>query len=212
MARMRNRLLLITALVIAGLAALAWWRGPAWLVAQLEVRPGLLTLQPSLGGAGPGAGGGIAEAARALLSGEVAVGAHVRVRNGTWLDLKVRDLAWRAFVSGRQVAEGTLSEPLLLPSDREVPVKLEATVSVVSLGLAVADLLQLRSADLAVEVDATAEVFGLSARRTMRLEGFDLRLDQSGLFARPQVTDNEAPENAPPEGDSAAKPEGDSAP
>jgi hypothetical protein len=186
-------ILIIALAVLAGGGVLVWKKAPAWLATKLEVRPGRLTMQPM------GADGGLPTSLGGLLSGQLSIVAHARVRNASWLDLKVRDVAWRAFLSGREVAQGTLPDVLQLPSDREVPVVLEARVSLVSLGLALADMLQVRSADISVEVDATAEVFGLSAQRTITLEGFDLRLDQSGVLALPELRQLDRPSPSPSE-------------
>jgi hypothetical protein len=54
----------------------------------------------------------------------------------------------------------------------------------------VTDVLRLRSADIAVEVDATARALGIPVHRSVRLTGFDLRLDPDSL--NPPPTDSTA--------------------
>jgi hypothetical protein len=112
------------------------------------------------------------------------------VRNRTWLDLTLHDVTWRAFLADRQVATGSLPQGQRLPSDREEPVQLRALISAPALGLAVTDVLRLRSADIAVEVDATARALGIPVHRSVRLTGFDLRLDPDSL--NPPPTDSTA--------------------
>lgn len=172
----------LATLAVAGGVAAAWRLLPPWLSSKLQFRAGMMTLQPK---ALPR---GVVNSLPKLAFGQVEVDAQVFVRNGTWLDLTLGDVTWRALLSGRQVAAGTLPKGQKLPSDREEPVKLHAFISAPALGLAMTDMLRLRTTDVAIEVDATASAFGIAAHRQFRLTGFDLRLDagdvdplQSGL-------------------------------
>lgn len=158
--------------VLATLVAVAVATVPRWLGEKIQLRAGLLTLQPKL------LPRGLPNSLPQLLFGQVEVAAQVFVRNGTWLDLTLQEVTWRAYLQDRQVATGQLPEGQLLPSDREEAVKLLALVSAPALGLALTDVLKLRTADVAVEIDATARALGLPVRRSIRLTGFDLRLDQ----------------------------------
>jgi hypothetical protein len=171
-------------LALAAGLALVWRAVPGWLAQQIELRAGLLTLQPK---ALPR---GIRNSLPQLVFGQVEVAAQVFVRNRTWLDLTLHDVTWRAFLADRQVATGSLPQGQRLPSDREEPVQLRALISAPALGLAVTDVLRLRSADIAVEVDATARALGIPVHRSVRLTGFDLRLDPDSL--NPLPTDSTA--------------------
>lgn len=163
--------LLLAVATVAAAVAMAWALVPPWLAGQIQLRAGLLTLQPKV------LPRGVPNSLPQLVFGQVEVAAQVFIRNGTWLDLTLHDVTWRAYLSDRQVATGQLPEGQRLPSDREEAVKLLALVSAPALGLAAADMLRLRSADIAVEVDATARAFGVPLRQSVRLVGFDLRLD-----------------------------------
>lgn len=161
----------LAALLCAGGLVAVWRMVPPWLASKMQVRAGLMTLQPKV------LPQGVANSLPKLAFGQVEVDAQVFVRNGTWLDLTLHDVKWRAQLSGRQVAQGSLPRNQKLPSDREEPVKLHAVISAPALGLALADMLRIRSADVAIEVDATAGTFGLAMQRSFRVTGFDLRLD-----------------------------------
>lgn len=161
---------LASLLVASGVVA-AWRLIPPWVASRVQFRAGLMTLQPK---ALPR---GVVNSLPKLAFGQVEVDAQVFVRNATWLDVTLQDVTWRALLSGRQVAAGSLPQGQRLPSDREEPVKLHAFISAPALGPAVADMLRIHTTDIAVEVDATASAFGIAAHRQFRLTGFDLRLD-----------------------------------
>ena len=156
---------------LATTLGMAWLTVPRWLADKVQIRAGLLTLQPKI------LPRGIPSSLPQLVFGQVEVAAQVFVRNGTWLDLTLQDVTWRAYLSDRQVASGHLPQGQRLPSDREEPVQLLALVSAPALGLAMTEVLRLRSADIAIEIDATASAYGFPVRRSLRLAGFDLRLD-----------------------------------
>ncbi len=169
----------LVVVTLAILLGVAWTLVPRMLADKIQLRAGMLTLQPKV------LPRGIPNSLPQLVFGQVEVAAQVFVRNGTWLDLTLHDVNWRAYLSDRQVATGHLPEGQFLPSDREEPVKLLALVSAPALGLAMTDVLRLRSADIAMEIDATASAYGLSVRRSMRLTGFDLRLDAGNFSPLP---------------------------
>lgn len=169
----RTKRAVLAVAVVVGLLAAAWHFVPPWFGRQFELRPGLMTLQPKL------LPKGIPGSLPDLLRGQIEVEATIFVRNKTWLNVTLRDVKWRVFVKNRRVARGTLPGEQLLPSDREQPLKMQALISAPALGLATIDVLRMRSADIVVEVDATASVLGLTLSQKMRLTGFDLRLDST---------------------------------
>lgn len=164
-----------------GLALYAWSSLPRALAGRVQMRAGLLTLQPKI------LPRGLPASLPNLAFGQVEVTAQVFVRNDTWLDLTLHDVEWRAYLSDRRVATGSLPQGQRLPSDREEPVQLQAFLSAPALGLAMTDMLRLRSADIAIEVDATARAFGIPVRRSVRLSGFDLRLDPGSFTPLPSA-------------------------
>jgi hypothetical protein len=186
MRKLLTRLLLAAATLMVAIALAV--SVPKWVASQIHVRAGLLSLQPKV------LPRGLPDSLPSLVFGQIEVSAQVFVRNNTWIDLTLRDVKWRAYLSDRQVAQGTLPQGQKLPYDREEPVQLLAVISATALGLAAAEMLRVRSADIAVEVEGTVAAFGLSVRRTVRLGGFDLRLDAGHLTQLPTALPARLPE------------------
>lgn len=168
---------------------------PDWFARRVSLRAGVMTLEPKVLPAG------IPKSLPSLVLGKIEVDAQVFVRNATPLDLTLSDVQWRAYLSGRQVASGTLPDGQKLPAEAEEKVRLTALVSAPALGLAAFDLLRVQTADVEVEVDATVRALGIPVRRTMRFGGFDLRMLTGGL-----TDPSEAPPAEPPAEPSAEPP------
>lgn len=145
-------------------------RLPIWVASQVRLRPATMVLKPDLGG---GAGSILGR----LLRGRLKVSGEVWVDNQTWFDIEIKQLRWAAILKSRKVAEGNLEPGPELLSDREDKVSFHADVLLASLGLAAVDLLKVGSADVYVDVAYTASILGMTFSNSIRLSGFDLRMD-----------------------------------